>query len=67
MDKDRLDNELASAVMSILMKHIVTGTHENGKGLYLDCKIDFRYLHNAGGVFVEELKFNSEVSEFNKY
>lgn len=66
MDKDKLENELASAVMSVLMKHITTGNHDNGQGLYLDCKIDFRYLKNAGAILVEELNFNSEVSEFNK-
>jgi hypothetical protein len=66
MDKDKLENELASAVMSVLMKYITTGNHENGQGLYLDCKIDFRYLKNAGAILVEELNFNSEVSEFNK-
>ena len=66
MNKDKLENELASAVMSVLMKHITTGNHKNGQGLYLDCKIDFRYLHNEGAVLVEELNFNSDVSEFNK-
>ena len=66
MDKDKLENELASVVMSVLMKHLTTGIHDNGQGLYLDCKIDFRYLKNEGAILVEELNFNSNVSEYNK-
>tara|TARA_R110000851_G_C12637357_1_gene518584 strand:- start:45 stop:251 length:207 start_codon:yes stop_codon:yes gene_type:complete len=66
MNKDKLENELASAVMIVLMKHITTGNHENGQGVYLDCKVDFRYLKNEGAILVEELNFNSKVSEFNK-
>ena len=63
---NKLENELASAVMIVLMKHITTGNHENGQGVYLDCKVDFRYLKNEGAILVEELNFNSKVSEFNK-
>jgi len=50
----------------VVKNKIATGNHKKGQGKYLDCKIDFRYLHNAGAVLVEELNFNSEVSEFNK-
>jgi len=66
MDKDKLEKELALVVMNVLMKHVTTGYHGNGNGCYLDCNVNFRYLHNGGAILLEELTFKSEVSEFNK-
>lgn len=66
MDKNKLENELASAVLMVLRKHLRTGYHKNDNGQFLDCKIDFRYLNNPGAILVEELNFKSKVSDYNK-
>lgn len=64
MDKDKLENDLANAIMMILIKHIKTGYDEKGMGEFLQCKINFKYLHNAGGAFVRDLEFTNEPSTF---
>lgn len=64
MDKDKLENELASAIMMVLMKHIKTDYNEKGLGEFLQCKIDFKYLHNQGALLVKDLNFKSELSDY---
>ena len=62
MDLQKIENELANAIMRVLVKHIKTGYDKTGMGEFLDCKIDFKYLHNKGGVFVRDLNFRNELS-----
>lgn len=63
MDKYKLENELATAIMWVLSKHIKTG-YKDGYGEFLECKIDFKYLHNMGALEVKHLKFESKESDY---
>jgi hypothetical protein len=62
MDKEKLENELASAIMMVLKNHIVTGYDNEGMGQFIKCEIDFKYLHNQGGVLVRDLNYSSGFS-----
>lgn len=64
MDRDKLENELAYAIMMVMHKHLKTGYNEKGVGEFLQCKIDFKYLHNQVDLLVKDLNFKSEVSDY---
>lgn len=57
-NKDILEEELAEAVMFVMSKHITTNINNDGCGEFLDCNIDFKYLHNRGALLVKDLNFN---------
>ncbi len=64
MDKEKLENELASAIMMVMMKHITTGYNNSGLGEFLQCNIDFKFLHNQGALLVKDLNFKSKLSDY---
>ncbi len=64
MDKDKLEKELASAIMMVMKNHLTTKYNEKGLGEFLQCKIDFKYLHNQGALLVKDLIFKSDVSDY---
>lgn len=64
MNKDKLENELATAILYVMMKHIETGYNDKGFGEFFECKIDFKYLHNKGAALVRDLNLNSNVSDY---
>jgi len=63
-DLDAINQVLAERILKILLPKIKTGTREDGYGLFLDCNINFRYLCNYGGVFVQNLVLEVLKSEY---
>jgi hypothetical protein len=62
--KNELENELADAILRIIGKHITTGIRDDGYGRFLDCSINFNFLHNLGGLKISNLIFESNESSY---
>ena len=43
--KNELENEIAESILRIIGKHITTGIRNDGYGKFLDCSINFKFLH----------------------
>lgn len=65
-DNDSFENDLAKAVMMVMLKHQIETGYNGRFGQWIDCVVDFRYLHNAGGVYVEDLNFNAVKSKYRR-
>lgn len=62
--KNKLENEIAESILRIIGKHITTGIRKDGYGKFLDCSINFKFLHNQGGLKISNLDFNYSDSDY---
>ncbi len=52
--------------MMVMLKHQIETGYNGRFGQWIDCVVDFRYLSNAGGIYVEDLNFNAVKSKYRR-
>ena len=65
-DKDSFENDMAAATLNVMLKHKVVTGYKGDFGRWINCETKFRYLSNAGGIYVESLDFAATESDYHR-
>ena len=65
-DKDSFENDLAAVVLRAMLKHEIHTGYKDEFGRWIECEIRYRYLSNAGGIYVENLDFAATESDYRR-
>lgn len=65
-DKDTFENDMAAAILNVLLKHKVITGYKGDFGRWIECETNFKYLYNAGGIYVEDLDFAATESDYHR-
>nr|WP_319265351.1 hypothetical protein [uncultured Draconibacterium sp.] len=65
-DKNSFENDMAAATLKVMLKHKVVTGYKGDFGRWIECETKFKYLHNAGGIYVEDLDFAATESDYHR-